>query len=94
LDHYAAHPERAVQDVILLRTASSAICIAVSEATPLELLFDLSFAAAVAQAGQQLVHALAEGEPGHGITGCLLVFFAIWWAWVNFTWFTSARSGQ
>jgi low temperature requirement protein LtrA len=59
-------------------------------ATPLELFFDLSFAAAVAQAGQQLVHALAEGEPGHGITGYLLVFFAIWWAWVNFTWFASA----
>src|ERR1700749_1401180 len=58
--------------------------------TPLELFFDLSFAAAVAQAGQQLVHALAEGEPGHGITGYLLVFFAIWWAWVNFTWFASA----
>src|ERR1700743_1752918 len=58
--------------------------------TPLELFFDLSFAAAVAQAGQQLVHALAEGEPGHGITGDLLVFFAIWWAWVNFTWFASA----
>jgi low temperature requirement protein LtrA len=58
--------------------------------TPLELFFDLSFAAAVAQAGQQLVHALAAGEPGHGITGYLLVFFAIWWAWVNFTWFASA----
>ena len=59
-------------------------------ATPLELFFDLSFAAAVAQAGQQLVHALAAGEPGHGLTGYLLVFFAIWWAWVNFTWFASA----
>jgi len=59
-------------------------------ATPLELFFDLSFAAAVAQAGQQLVHALAGGEPGHGVGGYLLVFFAIWWAWVNFTWFASA----
>jgi low temperature requirement protein LtrA len=58
--------------------------------TPLELFFDLSFAAAVAQAGQQLVRALAGGEPGHGIAGYLLVFFAIWWAWVNFTWFASA----
>jgi low temperature requirement protein LtrA len=58
--------------------------------TPLELFFDLSFAVAVAQAGQQLVHALAAGELGHGITGYLLVFFAIWWAWVNFTWFASA----
>ncbi|MEW2167925.1 low temperature requirement protein A [Streptomyces sp. NPDC007084] len=59
-------------------------------ATPLELLFDLCFVVAVAQAGARLVHALAEGEPGHGLTGYLFVFFAIWWAWVNFTWFASA----
>jgi len=58
--------------------------------TPLELFFDLSFAAAVAQAGQQLVHALVAGEPGHGITGYLLIFFSIWWAWINFSWFASA----
>lgn len=59
-------------------------------ATPLELLFDLCFVVAVAQAGARLVHALAEGDPGHGVTGYLFVFFAIWWAWVNFTWFASA----
>ncbi|CAG7656651.1 low temperature requirement protein A [Actinacidiphila bryophytorum] len=58
--------------------------------TPLELLFDLCFVVAVAQAGSKLVHALAAGHPGHGITGYLLVFFAIWWAWMNFTWFASA----
>ncbi|MFJ8074067.1 low temperature requirement protein A [Streptomyces sp. NPDC096176] len=59
-------------------------------ATPLELFFDLCFVVAVAQAGVRLVHAVAEGDPGHGITGYLFVFFAIWWAWVNFTWFASA----
>ncbi len=59
-------------------------------ATPLELFFDLCFVVAVAQAGALLVHAVAEGDPGHGITGYLFVFFAIWWAWVNFTWFASA----
>lgn len=59
-------------------------------ATPLELLFDLCFVVAAAQAGARLVHALAEGDTGHGVTGYLLVFFAIWWAWVNFTWFASA----
>ncbi|MFD9884120.1 low temperature requirement protein A [Streptomyces alboflavus] len=59
-------------------------------ATPLELLFDLCFVVAAGQAGARLVHALAEGDTGHGITGYLLVFFAIWWAWVNFTWFASA----
>lgn len=58
--------------------------------TPLELFFDLTFVVAVAQAGSRLVHSLAEGHPGHGLTGYLLVFFAIWWAWVNFTWFASA----
>ncbi|MGG2462457.1 low temperature requirement protein A [Streptomyces sp. RGM 3693] len=59
-------------------------------ATPLELFFDLCFVVAIAQAGRQLVHALAEGHPGHGITGYLMLFFAIWWAWVNFSWFSSA----
>ncbi|HEU5356896.1 MAG TPA: low temperature requirement protein A [Actinocrinis sp.] len=58
--------------------------------TPLELFFDLSFVVAVAQAGQQLVHAVADGQPWHGVGGYLLVFFAIWWAWVNFSWFASA----
>lgn len=59
-------------------------------ATPLELLFDLCFVVAVAQAGVRLVHAVAEGHPGHGIIGYCLVFFAIWLAWMNFTWFASA----
>ncbi|MFG2139545.1 low temperature requirement protein A [Streptomyces sp. NPDC048650] len=59
-------------------------------ATPLELLFDLCFVVAIAQAGRQLVHALAEGHPGPGIAGYLMMFFAIWWAWVNFSWFSSA----
>ncbi|AJC57818.1 MULTISPECIES: low temperature requirement protein A [Streptomyces] len=59
-------------------------------ATPLELFFDLCFVVAVAQAGRQLVHALAEGHPGHGVVGYLMLFFAIWLAWLNFSWFSSA----
>jgi low temperature requirement protein LtrA len=59
-------------------------------ATPLELLFDLCFVVAVAQASDRLRHSLVGGEVGHGLVGYLLVFFAIWWAWVNFTWFASA----
>jgi low temperature requirement protein LtrA len=59
-------------------------------ATPLELLFDLCFVVAVAQASDRLRHALVSGEIRHGVVGYLLVFFAIWWAWVNFTWFASA----
>ncbi|MFF8832528.1 low temperature requirement protein A [Streptomyces sp. NPDC015131] len=59
-------------------------------ATPLELFFDLCFVVAVAQAGVQLVHAVAEGHAGDGIAHYAMVFFAIWWAWMNFTWFASA----
>ena len=58
--------------------------------TPLELLFDLCFVVGVAQASGRLHHALTDGEIGHGIGRYLMVFFAIWWAWVNFTWFASA----
>jgi low temperature requirement protein LtrA len=58
--------------------------------TPLELLFDLCFVVAVAQAGLQLVHALAEGHPATGIIGYLFVFWGVWWAWMNFSWFASA----
>ncbi|MFE7580885.1 low temperature requirement protein A [Streptomyces gardneri] len=59
-------------------------------ATPLELFFDLCFVVAVAQAGAELVHAVAENHTGEGILNYAMVFFAIWWAWMNFTWFASA----
>jgi low temperature requirement protein LtrA len=58
--------------------------------TPLEAFFDLCFVVAVAQAAGQLHHAIAEGEVLHGLVGYAAVFFAIWWAWMNFTWFASA----
>jgi low temperature requirement protein LtrA len=58
--------------------------------TPLELFFDLCFVVAVAQAAGQLHHALSEDEVAHGLLGYVAVFFAIWWAWMNFTWFASA----
>lgn len=59
-------------------------------ATPLELFFDLCFVVAVAQAGAELVHAVAEGHTGEGILNYAMVFFALFWAWVNFSWFSSA----
>ncbi|MFF4752540.1 low temperature requirement protein A [Streptomyces sp. NPDC002514] len=59
-------------------------------ATPLELFFDLCFVVAVAQAGAELVHAVAEGHAGNGILNYAMLFFAIWWAWMNFSWFASA----
>jgi low temperature requirement protein LtrA len=58
--------------------------------TPLELLFDLCFVVAVSQAAGQLQSALSVEHFHTGIVGYLTVFFAIWWAWVNFTWFASA----
>jgi low temperature requirement protein LtrA len=59
-------------------------------ATPLELLFDLVFVIAVSQAAAELHHAIAEGHAGDGAFRFLTVFFAIWWAWMNFTWFASS----
>jgi low temperature requirement protein LtrA len=59
-------------------------------ASPLELFFDLCFVVAVAQAGDRLHHALAEGRVGEGVLAYAMVFFAIWWAWMNITWFASA----
>jgi low temperature requirement protein LtrA len=58
--------------------------------TPLELLFDLCFVVAIAQAGARLHHGIAEGHASHAALGYAVVFFAIWWAWMNFTWFASA----
>jgi low temperature requirement protein LtrA len=63
-------------------------------ATPLELLFDLCFVVAVAQAAASLHHGLAEGHTAHALMGYGLVFFAIWWAWMNFTWFASAYATE
>jgi low temperature requirement protein LtrA len=59
-------------------------------ATPLELFFDLCFVVAVAQVSAQLHHYLADGDAAVGVLSYLVVFFAIWWAWMNFTWFASA----
>ena len=59
-------------------------------ATPLELFFDLVFVVAIAQAASGLHHAIAETHAAQGLIGYLMVFFAIWWAWMNFTWFASA----
>jgi low temperature requirement protein LtrA len=58
-------------------------------ATPLELFFDLVFVVAVATAAAELHHALAEHHLDGAVYFCL-VFVAIWWAWVNYTWFASA----
>lgn len=59
-------------------------------ATPLELLFDLTFVIAFGVAAAQLAHLMAEGHVSAGLAGFGFSAFAIWWAWMNFTWFASA----
>jgi low temperature requirement protein LtrA len=59
-------------------------------ATPLELLFDLTFVVAFGQAGNLLAHLLAEGHTLAAIGGFAFAMCAIVFAWINFTWFASA----
>lgn len=59
-------------------------------ASPLELFFDLVFVIAVSQASQNLAHGVTEGHAIPTGVGYAMVLFAIWWAWMNFTWFASA----
>lgn len=59
-------------------------------ATPLELFFDLCYVVAVAAAAAGLHHDLAHGHVADGVVTFALVFFGIWWAWVNYSWFASA----
>ena len=59
-------------------------------ATPLELLFDLVSVIAIAVAATGLHHAVAEAHAVDGILKFVAAFFAIWWAWMSFTWFASA----
>ena len=59
-------------------------------ATPLELLFDLTFVVAFGAAGNELAHALAENHVTSGLIGFGFAMFAICWSWINFSWFASA----
>jgi low temperature requirement protein LtrA len=45
---------------------------------------------AIARITLELAHRVAEGHVLDGLVPFLQVFFAIWWAWMNFTWFASA----
>ena len=57
--------------------------------SPLELLFDLTFVVAIALVAVQLAHGIEGGHVLEELGPFLAVFFAIWWAWMNFTWFAS-----
>jgi low temperature requirement protein LtrA len=59
-------------------------------ASSLELFFDLVFVVAVSIAASEFHHGLTEGHVFDGLVNYGLVFFSIWWAWMNFTWFATS----
>jgi low temperature requirement protein LtrA len=59
-------------------------------ATPLELLFDLTFVVGFSIAANEFAHMLAENHIGAGLLAFSFAAFAICWAWINFAWFASA----
>ena len=59
-------------------------------ATPLELLYDLTFVVAFGVAGNEAAHYFAEGHWRTGLIGFGFAMFAVIWAWIQNTWFASA----
>jgi low temperature requirement protein LtrA len=59
-------------------------------ATPLELFFDLVYVIAIASAASGLHHQLLKHQIAYGIGWYIFAFWAIWWCWVNYTWYASA----
>ena len=59
-------------------------------ATPLELLYDLTFVVAFGVAGNEAAHYFAEGHWRTGMIGFGFAMFAVIWAWIQNTWFASA----
>jgi low temperature requirement protein LtrA len=58
--------------------------------TPLELLFDLTFATSFSLAASEFAHVMAQGHYGDALFAFGFASFAICWAWINFSWFSSA----
>jgi low temperature requirement protein LtrA len=59
-------------------------------ASPLELFTDLCFVVAISQAAVSFHVHISQGHAARGLLGFAMVFFAIFWAWLNFSWFASA----
>jgi low temperature requirement protein LtrA len=59
-------------------------------ATPLELLYDLTFVVAFGAAGNEAAHFVAEGHWHTALIGFGFAMFAVCWAWIQNTWFASA----
>ncbi len=58
--------------------------------SPLEALYDLVFVVAVGSLVAELTGSIEHGDALAKVVPFLFVFFAIWWAWINFTWLASA----
>ncbi len=58
-------------------------------ATQLELFFDLVAVIAIAFATAGFHHAINAGHGLENLPNFLILFAAIWWAWMNYTWFAS-----
>jgi len=59
-------------------------------ATPLELLYDLTFVVAFGAAGNEAAHYVADGHWRTASIGFGFAMFAVVWAWIQNTWFASA----
>jgi low temperature requirement protein LtrA len=59
-------------------------------ATPLELLYDLTFVVAFGFAANEAAHFAAEGHWRTSLVGFSFAMFAVCWAWIQNTWFASA----
>lgn len=59
-------------------------------ASPIEALFDLVFVVAVSVSSAALHELELDGHLLVAISAYLAVFFAIWWAWMNVTWFATS----
>lgn len=59
-------------------------------ATTLELFFDLVFVVASGDSAEHFHHQLAEGNTTSSVYKFLMVSFAIWWTWVNFSFFATS----
>jgi len=57
--------------------------------TNLELFFDLVFVVTISAIAQQWHHAIITGHLEHGLISFVEMVFAVWWAWMGFTWFAN-----
>ncbi len=58
--------------------------------TELELFFDLIIVIGIASLTAAFHHAISAGDGLQMLPNFIFLFLALWWAWMNFTWFASA----